>query len=123
MIESAPLSPHEADALLALCRRHGIATEYVDAFGHRHTVSHESLATLLTDAGFIAPKGSTAVSGEDRPFAAAQEAAERDAWRHPLPPAQVVACGAEEFAIGIRLPAQLAHFKWRIVDESGVFVV
>ncbi|MEJ8813153.1 malto-oligosyltrehalose synthase [Variovorax ureilyticus] len=121
MNEPNPLPPHEAQALLALCRRHGIATEYTDAFGHRHAVSHEALATLLADAGFVAHSGSAAASGGDLPFAAAQATAARDAWRHPLPPVQVVVFGTDRFAVDVRLPSQLAHFKWRMVDESGVF--
>ncbi|SCK58404.1 (1-_4)-alpha-D-glucan 1-alpha-D-glucosylmutase [Variovorax sp. HW608] len=121
MTETGPLPPNEAEALLALCRRHGIATDYVDAFGHRHAVSHEALAALLADAGLVAHSGSAAASGGDRPFAAAQATAELDAWRHPLPTVQVVAPGAEAFEIDVRLPSQIAHFKWRVVDESGAF--
>ncbi|WP_431273080.1 4-alpha-glucanotransferase [Variovorax ureilyticus] len=119
MNESGLLPPHEAQALLALCQRHGVATDYVDAFGHRHAVSHEALAALLADAGFVAHSGSEAASGSDLPFAAAVATAARDARRHPLPPVQVVASGADAFEIDVRLPSHLAHVKWRVVDESG----
>ncbi|MDM0104377.1 malto-oligosyltrehalose synthase [Variovorax sp. J22R24] len=105
-------SGSEEDALRRLSARYGIATEYVDAFGHRHSVTMEALAALLFDAGFVA-------RGTD--FAAAEAAAEREQWLRPLPPVQVVATGSESFSVDLRLPARIAHFKWRLVDESGTF--
>ena len=112
MHDSAAPSGSEADALGRLCARYGISTEYVDAFGHRHALTHNALAALLFDAGFM-PRGMD--------FATAEAAAERSAWRRPLPPVQVVATGSESFAVDVRLPARVEHFKWRVVDESGAF--
>ncbi len=100
----------ESEALLALCRRHGIATDYVDAFGERHAVSGDALARLLVDGGFVAPGVS---------FAAAEAAAEREAWRRPLPPVQVIGPGVQAFIVDLRLPARFAHIGWQVVDESG----
>jgi len=112
MHEGAGPSGSEAEALGRLCARYGISTEYVDAFSHRHALTPDALATLLFDAGFM-PRGMD--------FAAAEAAAERNAWRRPLPPVQVVATGSESFSVDVRLPAQVEHFKWRLVDESGGF--
>lgn len=102
----------DSHALRSLCARYGIATEFVDAFGQRHTVTPDALAALLFDAGFVT---------RDMDFEAAEADAERATWRHALPPVHVVAAGSESFAIEMRLPAQVAHFKWRMVDESGAF--
>ncbi|MDM0052421.1 malto-oligosyltrehalose synthase [Variovorax sp. J22R115] len=112
MHESATPSDSEADALGRLCARYGISTEYVDAFGRRHALTPGALAALLCDADFV-PR--------DMDFAAAEAAAERNAWRRPLPPVQVVATDSESFSVDVRLPARVEHFKWRLVDESGAF--
>lgn len=102
---------HET-ALRSLCARYGIATDFVDAFGKRHEVTPEALTALLRDAGFVA---------QDADLDAAEAHAEREAWRHPLRPVHVVAAGSESFNIDVRLPAHVAQFKWRMVDESGAF--
>ncbi|MGJ7506728.1 malto-oligosyltrehalose synthase [Variovorax sp. GT1P44] len=102
----------DGDALRQLCARYGIATEFVDAFGERHVVTPDALAALLLDAGFVA-------QGAD--FAAAEADADREPWLRALPPVHVVAAGSESFTIDVRLPAHVAHFKWRMVDESGAF--
>jgi (1->4)-alpha-D-glucan 1-alpha-D-glucosylmutase len=93
------------ESLRRLCARYGIATAYDDVWGARHDVSREALTALLRDAGATLPEDAAAT--------------ERAAWRDALPPVQVVAAGAGGFSVALRLPADTAHFTWRLVEENG----
>lgn len=104
------------EALRRLCARYGIATEYHDVWGARHSVPPAALLALLRDAGVELP---ASADGPWRQYTEADAEAARAVWRRALPPVQVIPVGAASFGIALRLPAQTAHVLWRLVDESG----
>lgn len=73
---------NDAGALQNLAAQHGIAVRWRDIWGKERTVAPRTLRAILAAMGVRA--------AEDAQLDAAQEEAERRAWRHALPPAVVV---------------------------------
>lgn len=100
-----------SDALGALCRHFGIATDYRDIWGTRHPVSAQSLAALLAEFGV-------------RLDGASPEQALRDArdarWTQALPPVVVIQASAAVWSLALRLPAAMHRIRWQLSDEAGV---
>ena len=98
-------------ALERLCRHFGIAPDYHDIWGTRHPVAREGLVALLGEFGVRLDGGST--------VHAALDAAERSAWSRALPPVLAIQAAAQAWSLSLRLPASMAHIRWRIACEDG----
>lgn len=90
----------------------GIASDYVDAWGHPALVSPESKAAMLRAMGYHVD--------DDEALLEQLQTEERQHWLRPLDPVQVVRVG-EPFAIEIRLPIDFVNdeLDWTLHLEGG----
>ncbi len=102
------------DDLEPLCAAYGIATDYVDVSGARHTVPERTLRALLSAMGVTA--------GADADFARALERRESASWRRLLPPVLVLtAVSAQPPSVEVSVAAWAAQRRldWRLTLEDG----
>src|SRR5688572_500627 len=99
-------------ALERLCRLAGIAPDYVDVWGAKHTASEPTLLALLRAMGVLR-NGSATVE------AAEQLDARR--WLHATPPVAVVRAEQLPYRLVLHFPEATADETqaWRLVMESG----
>jgi (1->4)-alpha-D-glucan 1-alpha-D-glucosylmutase len=102
------------ERLAELARLHGIAPEYVDIWGNRHTVADTTLVALLAEFGIDA--------GRPAAVEAALATAAASRWRELAPPVLVVREGEGPWKVRLALPAGLdaAALGWRLTEEGGV---
>jgi len=100
-----------AGVLVSLCEHFGIATAYNDAFGNRREASPRNLLSLLAEFG---------VQIDDVAQAhRALQAVHHARWAEALPPVRVVATGAGEWQLPLRLPLSMRTLRWQLTDEAG----
>jgi (1->4)-alpha-D-glucan 1-alpha-D-glucosylmutase len=93
--------------LTRLCRHAGLATDYHDIWGNRHTVAEPHLRALLAELGV--PEVSEA----------ALQAAEDAGWRQPLPPLAAIAADEAGVELPLRLPDDTGRVRWALAEEGG----
>lgn len=98
-------------ALERLCVRFGVAPEYDDIWGARHTVPDASLVALLAEFEIDASTPERIVEAERAALVAA--------CSEVLPPVTTCEAGVQPCSVELRLPATLAHLKWIISEEGG----
>lgn len=101
----------DTQALQQLCAHHGIASDYLDMWGTRHTVAPEGLLALLAEFD---------VHIESPPDAeGALAAARQAAWTLALPPVLAIQASDQSWELPLRLPASMECIRWHIRDEDG----
>ena len=102
---------HGDGALDRLAERMGIEAEFRNARGEIVPTAPETKRRLLAAMG---------ITAEDDAAAEARLAAlDRDEWRRPLAPVQVVRTGAGPVAVDLVLPADTGEIAWRLTLEDG----
>jgi len=95
------------------CQYFGIAHEYRDLRGRRHTASLETKRALLASMGVAA--------GSDAELREALEAHEMEAWNRPLPPVRVVRETQKPIEVIITVPSPQIDkpMRWVLTAENG----
>ncbi len=102
-------------ALLQLCRRYGIASDYHDIWGRRRVVPEHGLRSLLramgVEAGNRAQVQASLQENADEPGLVAA--------RGPLPPAMVFWADAGPWVVQLQAGVRDAALRWVLVEEGG----
>ncbi|HVB46920.1 MAG TPA: malto-oligosyltrehalose synthase [Burkholderiales bacterium] len=102
----------ERAALERLCAHFGIAREYYDIWGTRHSVSDASLRALLAEFGLDAATPERA--------AQAEQAAQAARWHAALPPVVAVPADSTPWALNVlRRESAATRLRWRLELEGG----
>ncbi len=103
-------NPDTNDALDQLADRCGIASEYFDIWGNRHSTSDQSRRELLAAMHF---------PSDSDPVVLLRQIDENE-WRRPLPPVQVSPLAAT-LSVPLSLPVSIAarRHRWLLTSESG----
>lgn len=93
----------------------GIASEYVDAWGHPAQVSEESKAAMLGAMGYRVD--------DEAALTEQLEQEHRQHWLRPLDPVMVVRSG-DPISLEVRLPIEFVNdaLHWQIVLEQGALL-